>query len=219
MPGNDFSSRVLIAGLGNPGSEYRETRHNVGFMVLDRLAQRLPKKNFEEIHGCSSHYLKGTYAGRALFLQKPETYMNLSGEAVSPLMRKEGIGTDGLLVIYDDMDLEVGKLRIRRRGSSGGHNGIRSIIETTGTEDFARIRVGIGHRKGTGADYVLSPFEEDEKEIISRVLDAAADAVILILRRGLSQAMNEYNPRDYAVSEPDEEKPNEPLNNIKHQEV
>ena len=164
MPGNDFSSRVLIAGLGNPGSEYRETRHNVGFMVLDRLAQRLPKKNFEEIHGCSSHYLKGTYAGRALFLQKPETYMNLSGEAVAPLMRKEEIGTDGLLVIYDDMDLEVGKLRIRGRGSCGGHNGIRSIIETTGTENFARIRVGIGHRTGNGADYVLSPFEKDENE-------------------------------------------------------
>ena len=206
MPGNDFSSRVLIAGLGNPGSEYRETRHNVGFMVLDRLAQRLPKKNFEEIHGCSSHYLKGTYAGRALFLQKPETYMNLSGEAVAPLMRKEDIGTDGLLVIYDDMDLEVGKLRIRGRGSCGGHNGIRSIIETTGTENFARIRVGIGHRTGNGADYVLSPFEEDEKPVIDKVLEAAADAVILILRRGLSQAMNEYNPRDYAVSEPEEEK-------------
>ncbi|MBR4663786.1 MAG: aminoacyl-tRNA hydrolase [Lentisphaeria bacterium] len=205
MPGNDFSSRVLIAGLGNPGSEYRETRHNVGFMVLDRLAQRLPKKNFEEIHGCSSHYLKGTYAGRALFLQKPETFMNLSGEAVAPLMRKEEIGTDGLLVIYDDMDLEVGKLRIRGRGSCGGHNGIRSIIETTGTENFARIRVGIGHRTGNGADYVLSPFEEDEKPVIDKVLDAAADAVILILRRGLSQAMNEYNPRDYAVSEPEEE--------------
>ena len=205
MPGNDFSSRVLIAGLGNPGSEYRETRHNVGFMVLDRLAQRLPKKNFEEIHGCSSHYLKGTYAGRALFLQKPETYMNLSGEAVAPLLRKEEIGTDGLLVIYDDMDLEVGKLRIRGRGSCGGHNGIRSIIETTGTENFARIRVGIGHRTGNGADYVLSPFEEDEKPVIDKVLDAAADAVILILRRGLSQAMNEYNPRDYAVSEPEEE--------------
>ena len=195
----------IVPELGNPGSEYRETRHNVGFMVLDRLAQRLPKKNFEEIHGCSSHYLKGTYAGRALFLQKPETFMNLSGEAVAPLMRKEEIGTDGLLVIYDDMDLEVGKLRIRGRGSCGGHNGIRSIIETTGTENFARIRVGIGHRTGNGADYVLSPFEEDEKPVIDKVLDAAADAVILILRRGLSQAMNEYNPRDYAVSEPEEE--------------
>ena len=206
MPENDFESRVLIAGLGNPGTEYLETRHNVGFMVLDRLAQRVPKKNFEAVHGCSSHYLKGIYAGRPLFLQKPETYMKSSGEAVASLMRREEIGPESLLVIYDDMDLEVGKLRIRRKGSCGGHNGIRSIIEQTGTEGFARIRIGIGHRKGNGADYVLSPFEDDEKEIVNRVLDAAADAVILILRRGIGQAMNEYNPLDFAADTGAEEK-------------
>ena len=205
MPETDFESRVLVAGLGNPGAEYQGTRHNVGFMVLDRLAQRLPKKNFELIHGCSSHYLKGTYAGRPLFLQKPETYMNLSGEAVAALMRREEIGTEGLLVIYDDMDLEVGKLRIRRKGSCGGHNGIRSVIEQTGTENFARIRIGIGHRTGTGRDYVLSPFEESEKTIIESVLDAAADAVILILRRGIGQAMNEYNPLDFSADASAEE--------------
>ena len=199
MPGKELGSRVLIAGLGNPGTEYQDTRHNVGFMVLDHLVQHLPKKNFEAIHGCSSHYLQGTYAGRPLFLQKPETYMNLSGEAVSSLMRREGIGPEGLLVIYDDMDLAVGKLRIRGKGSCGGHNGIRSIIECVGTENFARIRIGIGHRKGTGADYVLSPFEDDEKEIVDRVVEAAAQAVILILRRGISQAMNEYNPLDWAA--------------------
>ena len=219
MPGGDFSSRVLIVGLGNPGTEYKGTRHNAGFMVLDRLAQRLPGKNFEAIHGCSSHYLKGTYAGRPLILQKPETFMNLSGEAVMPLMRKEGIEADGLLVIYDDMDLEVGKLRIRRNGSSGGHNGIKSIIDSTGTENFARIRIGIGHRKGTGADYVLSPFEEDEKATIDRVLEAAVEAVILILRRGLNQAMNEYNPRDYAGEAPDEANETNRSTISKHQEV
>ena len=204
MPETDFESRVLVAGLGNPGAEYQETRHNVGFMVLDLLAQRLPKKNFELIHGCSSHYLKGTYAGRPLFLQKPETYMNLSGEAVAGLMRREEIGPEGLLVIYDDMDLEVGKLRIRTKGSCGGHNGIRSVIEQTGTEKFARIRIGIGHRKGDGKDYVLSPFEDAEKEIIAKVLEAAADTVILILRRGIGPAMNEYNPLDFAPEEPEE---------------
>ena len=209
MPETDFESRVLVAGLGNPGAEYQGTRHNVGFMVLDRLAQRLPKKNFELIHGCSSHYLKGTYAGRPLFLQKPETYMNLSGEAVAALMRREEIGTEGLLVIYDDMDLEVGKLRIRRKGSCGGHNGIRSVIEQTGTENFARIRIGIGHRTGTGRDYVLSPFEESEKTVIERVLDAAADAVILILRRGIGPAMNEYNPLDFSADASAEEEVNE----------
>ena len=204
MPGKELGSRVLIVGLGNPGTEYQGTRHNVGFMVLDRLAQRLPKKNFVMIHGCSSHYLKGTYAGRALFLQKPETYMNLSGGAVAALMRREEIGPDGLLVIYDDMDLEVGKLRIREKGSCGGHNGIRSVIEHTGTEKFARIRIGIGHRKGTGADYVLSPFDDGEKPIADRVMEAAAGAVILSLRRGIGQAMNEYNPLDFAAETAEE---------------
>lgn len=205
MPGEDFGSRVLVAGLGNPGTEYEGTRHNVGFMVLDLLAKRLPQKSFELIHGCSSHYLKGSYAGRGLLLQKPETYMNLSGEAVAALMRREEIGPENLLVIYDDMDLEVGKLRIRSKGSCGGHNGIRSVIEQTGTEKFARIRIGIGHRKGNGKDYVLSPFEEAEKEIIGKVLEAAADAVILILRRGIGPAMNEYNPLDFAPADEDEE--------------
>ena len=218
MPGDDFGSRVLIVGLGNPGPEYRETRHNVGFMVLDHLMQRLPKKNFEMIHGCSSWYLKGSYAGRPLFLQKPETYMNLSGEAVIGLMRREEIGPEGLLVIYDDMDLEVGKLRIRKQGSCGGHNGIRSIIEHTGTENFARIRVGIGHRTGSGADYVLSPFSEEEKTIADRVMKAAADAVIMILRAGIGRTMNQYNPLDFAAETTDET--NETVEqHKKHQEV
>ena len=218
MPGDDFGSRVLIVGLGNPGPEYRETRHNVGFMVLDHLVQRLPKKNFEMMHGCSSWYLKGSYAGRPLFLQKPETYMNLSGEAVIGLMRREEIGPEGLLVIYDDMDLEVGRLRIRKQGSCGGHNGIRSIIEHTGTEKFARIRVGIGHRTGPGADYVLSAFSEEEKTIADRVMKAAADAVIMILRAGIGRAMNQYNPLDLAAETMDET--NETVEqHKKHQEV
>ena len=204
MPGKELGSRVLIVGLGNPGTEYQGTRHNVGFMVLDHLAKRLPNKNFVVVHGCSSHYLKGTYAGRPLFLQKPETYMNLSGEAVAALMRREEIGPDGLLVIYDDMDLEVGRLRIRGKGSCGGHNGIRSVIEHIGTENFARIRIGIGHRKGTGADYVLSPFEAEEKMVADRVMEAAAEAVILMMRRGISQAMNEYNPLDFAAETAEE---------------
>ena len=219
MAGKGFGTRVLIAGLGNPGTEYRDTRHNVGFMVLDRLAQRLPKKNFEEIHGCASHYLKGSYAGIALFLQKPETYMNLSGEAVISLMRREEIGPEGLLVIYDDMDLAVGRLRIRGKGSCGGHNGIRSIIEHIGTENFARIRIGIGHRRGTGADYVLSPFEEEEKPVMDRVLEAAAESVIVLLRRGLGAAMNEYNPQDFAEPKTEEDNESTVEQHNQHQEV
>ncbi|MBO7147574.1 MAG: aminoacyl-tRNA hydrolase [Lentisphaeria bacterium] len=202
---NDFSGRVMIVGLGNPGSEYAHTRHNVGFDVLDILAEKMPKKNFVQIHGCSSHYLKGTYAGHPLFLQKPETYMNLSGDAVSALMKREGIGPENLLIVYDDMDLELGKLRIREKGSSGGHNGIRSIISSIGTESFARIRIGIGHRnERSGADFVLSRFEPDDQKIMDRVMTAAADALIMILRRGIKQAMNQFNPLDLSV-ETDEE--------------
>ncbi|OQA86328.1 MAG: Peptidyl-tRNA hydrolase [Lentisphaerae bacterium ADurb.Bin242] len=198
--GNDLGNCVLIAGLGNPGAEYAGTRHNIGFMVLDRLAEHLPKKNFEEVHGCSSRYLRGTYAGRPLFLQKPETFMNLSGEAVAALMRREEIDPRELLVVYDDMDLELGRLRIRERGSCGGHNGIRSIIEHLGTDSFPRLRVGIGHRKdGNGVDHVLSPFEPEEQAVLEKVLSAASDALILILRRGIKQAMNSYNPLDFSA--------------------
>lgn len=143
-PGNDFTRCLLIAGLGNPGEEYSGTRHNMGFMVVDRLLAKLPK-NFEAVHGCSSRYWRGTYAGRTLLLQKPETYMNLSGDAVSALMRREGIEPGEIAVVYDDMDLELGRIRIRRSGSSGGHNGIKSIIGRLGTEAFPRIRIGIGH--------------------------------------------------------------------------
>ena len=139
-PGNDFTRCLLIAGLGNPGEEYSGTRHNMGFMVVDRLLAKLPK-NFEAVHGCSSRYWRGTYAGRALLLQKPETYMNLSGDAISALMRREGIEPGEIAVVYDDMDLELGRIRIRKNGSSGGHNGIKSIIGRLGTEAFPRIRI------------------------------------------------------------------------------
>lgn len=203
--GNMFAESVLIAGLGNPGSEYDRTRHNAGFMAVDEFAKKLPKKNFEEIHGCSSHYLKGTYAGSPLFLQKPETFMNLSGDAIVPLMKKEGISPKGLIVIYDDMDLELGKIRIREKGSCGGHNGMRSIIGNLGSESFARIRIGIGHHTGpSGADYVLSRFTAEEEVILAKVLDAVSNALVLTMRRGIRQAMNEFNALDLSVQEQDE---------------
>lgn len=203
--GNMFAESVLIAGLGNPGSEYDRTRHNAGFMAVDEFAKKLPKKNFEEIHGCSSHYLKGTYAGSPLFLQKPETFMNLSGDAIVPLMKKEGISPKGLIVIYDDMDLELGKIRIREKGSCGGHNGMRSIIGNLGSESFARIRIGIGHHTGpSGADYVLSRFSAEEEVILAKVLDAVSNALVLTMRRGIRQAMNEFNALDLSVQEQDE---------------
>ncbi len=197
--GTDFTRCLLIAGLGNPGTEYSGTRHNIGFMVVDKLLTRLPK-NFEVVHGCSSHYWRGTYAGKPLLLQKPETYMNLSGDAISALMRKNGIRPEEILVVYDDMDLELGRMRIRKNGSSGGHNGIKSIIEMTGTESFPRLRVGIGHGAGGrgGKDFVLSGFDQDETPVCEKVIEAAADALIMILRRGCTAAMNHYNSQDYS---------------------
>lgn len=211
--GNDFARCLLIAGLGNPGAEYSATRHNMGFMALDRLTARLPKQ-FEAVHGCSSHYLRGTYAGRTLLLQKPETYMNLSGDAVSALMRREGILPEEIVVVYDDMDLPLGRIRIRKNGSSGGHNGIKSIIERLGTESFPRMRIGIGHGKNGrgGADFVLSAFTVEEQKICEKVLDAAADALILLLRRGCSAAMNVYNSQDFSgeLSEAEKEQASEP---------
>ena len=176
-PGNDFTRCLLIAGLGNPGEEYSGTRHNMGFMVVDRLLAKLPK-NFEAVHGCSSRYWRGTYAGRTLLLQKPETYMNLSGDAVSALMRREGIEPGEIAVVYDDMDLELG-----------------------------RIRIGIGHGESGhgGADFVLSGFNEKEQPVCDRVIEAAADALILMLRRGCTAAMNVYNSQDYSEEKPEAE--------------
>lgn len=206
--GNESNIR-LIAGLGNPGDEYRSSRHNIGFMAVERLLAKMPK-GMEKIHIASSFVWKGVYAGRPLLMQTPLTYMNLSGEAIAPLMRSEGIKPSELLVIHDDMDLPLGRMRIRKNGSSGGHNGIKSIIEHLGSEDFARLRIGIGHsaKKSNTVDFVLSGFEGDDAELVSKMLDSAADAAILIMRRGFSVAMNGFNSLDLTPKESD---PAEPL--------
>lgn len=192
----------LIVGLGNPGKEYAGTRHNVGFAVVERLLGKLPK-SFERFHGYTSYYWSGNYAGSKLFVQMPQTYMNLSGEAVMPLAKANGITPEEILVIYDDMDLPLGKLRIRNNGGPGGHNGMKSIIAALNTEKFARMRIGIG-RGATGAgmaDYVLSAMTPEEQTVFDRTADGASDAVILALRRGLGMAANRYNGEDFGVSE------------------
>lgn len=200
---NNEAQYNLVVGLGNPGTEYAGTRHNAGFEVIDLLLKKVAGR-MEENHGCSSHYWKGNYAGRLLLLQKPETFMNLSGNAVAPLLAKNGLNAENLLVISDDVDLPLGKIRIRKSGSCGGHNGLRSIMEKVGTESFARLRIGIGHDfrgASQGAEYVLAPFEGKEKELFDSVAEKAAEAVVLILRRGLSFAMNSYNKLDLSVKE------------------
>ena len=192
----------LIVGLGNPESKYEGTRHNAGFMFAERLLTKLPRAFREHrIHGFQSYYWKGTYAGAPLIVQTPLTYMNLSGEAVAPLMRSEGIAPDEVLVVHDDMDIPLGRIRIRKGGGSAGHNGIKSLIEQIGSEGFQRIGVGHAESRGDVIDYVLSEFTEEERTVFDRVLSGAAEAAILILRRGIAMAMNQYNPRDFSADE------------------
>jgi peptidyl-tRNA hydrolase, PTH1 family len=182
----------LVVGLGNPGSRYADTRHNVGFMLVDRLAQRhgaaISKKQCSGLVGFAES------PGEKLCLAKPQTYMNLSGETVGCLMRYYKVPISGLLVVYDDRDLPLGRLRLRDGGGAGGHRGIESIIAVLGTQQFPRLRIGIGRPTEVDAvDHVLGRFSPDERPTVTATLDRAADAVEVALRDGLVRAMNEFN--------------------------
>ena len=184
----------VIAGLGNPDEKYQGTRHNVGFDVVDRLAEKyqiaVDTKKHRALIG------KGVVEGQKVILVKPQTYMNLSGESLRSLVEYYKIDPEKeLLVIYDDISLEVGQLRIRRKGSAGGHNGIKNIIANLGTSVFPRIKVGVGEKpKGYDlADYVLGHFSKVEQELMSEGYDNAVKAVELIVSDQMSEAMNEYN--------------------------
>lgn len=197
--GNLFSeSQVrLIAGLGNPGADYVGTRHNIGFMVLDALLARAGER-FEQRRGHQGLYWTGRLAGRTVFFLKPMTYMNLSGESVLSICRSENIFPNELMVVCDDLDIDLGKLRMRSRGSSAGHNGTQSIIDSLGSSDFTRLRIGIG-KASTGrntVDHVLSRFLGEEQEIVDKIVGLAADAVRLAIHRGVAAAMNAYNAKD-----------------------
>lgn len=183
----------LIVGLGNPGREYKETRHNAGFMLLDRLAQRLGEK-FTRLES-RALVTKATYQEQRLILAKPQTYMNESGKAVGALSRFYKVPLDNLLVIYDEVDLPLGTLRLRPGGGSAGQKGMRSIIDRLGSETFPRLRIGIGRPPGRmeAADYVLQKFSRSEAEIAAQMLDRAVDAVLVYVTAGLDKAMNMYN--------------------------
>ena len=186
----------IVAGLGNPGREYCNTRHNAGFMAIDALSGIMSGKSEEkEIHGGLLRQVR--CKGGIVSLVKPVTYMNLSGTTVSSFMRKKGIDTGGLLLVYDDMDIPLGRIRFCVGGGSAGHKGVDSVIKEVGTADFARLRIGIGRidKSPNKANYVLSEFTESERELFSKVIDMAAEAVKLLLYRGLQKAMNEYNGR------------------------
>ncbi|MDA8235809.1 MAG: aminoacyl-tRNA hydrolase [Clostridia bacterium] len=186
----------LIVGLGNPGSRYEATRHNVGFLVIDRLARELGvtvnKNQNQAMVG------QGRFGPDKVLLVKPQTYMNKSGEAVGSLAGYYKVEPEDVIVIYDDLDLEPGRLRIRAKGSAGGHNGIKSIISHLGTEEFPRIKVGIGRPVPgmNSADYVLGFINKEDWPVLDQALNSAMDAVKEIIQHGIIQAMNLYNRKN-----------------------
>ncbi len=190
-------SSHLIVGLGNPGDEYAATRHNIGFCVVDALAGKLGLA-FRAKRRLTSAVADVKDANGKLVLAKPLTFMNCSGDAVGALMQADGIGIERLLVVVDDADLELGQLRLRGNGSSGGHRGLASVIAAVGSEEFARLRVGIG-RGGRGGkilrDYVLEPFAKSEQEAVGEATSRAVEAAESWRRDGLQKAMNLVNTR------------------------
>lgn len=181
----------LIVGLGNPGREYENSRHNVGFRVIDELARR----HGGQVRDRTARSLTGRVplAERQLLLAKPQTMMNLSGQAVKALRAKHGVPLERTFIIHDELDLPFGRLRIRKGGSSAGNHGLDSIIASLGTPDFTRFRVGIGKPPGDGIDYVLSPFTPSEREQLPDVIARAADAVELAVQSGVERAMTDFN--------------------------
>jgi peptidyl-tRNA hydrolase, PTH1 family len=181
----------IIIGLGNPGPEYGKTRHNVGYRVADALGAlysiRILSRRAKSLVG------EGAVEGFETAIAKPETFMNNSGRATAALLEKYNSGLDDLLVVCDDFHLELGRLRVRRTGSSGGQKGLQSIIDTLGSQDFARLRIGIGEVRRDPVDFVLSRFSKAEEEVIGQAVDQAARACAVWARDGIEACMNEFN--------------------------
>lgn len=188
----------IIAGLGNPTREYEKTRHNVGFDTIDVLADKLntsvDEKKFKGLYG------KGIIAGEKVILLKPQTFMNLSGESIRAAADYYKIAPEEMIVIYDDISLEPGQLRIRLKGSAGGHNGIKNIIANLGTQDFPRIKVGVGAKppRMDLADYVLSRFGAGEQKLMDEAFGEAAEAAVMMMTDGAERAMNHFNAKKKA---------------------
>ncbi len=185
-------SKRLIVGLGNPGTEYSKTRHNVGFEVIDLLSEKLKikfKTKGEAVIGW------GSWKGWPLGLLKPLTYMNRSGLAVEKIVRSNKLGAKDIIVVLDDINLPVGKTRIRAGGGHGGHNGLEDIIDWLDDDSFPRLRIGIGSdfERGGQSNYVLSPFEDDERQAIDEAVSKAADAVLFFVSGGIETVMNQFN--------------------------
>ena len=181
----------VIVGLGNPGRRYTKTRHNIGFMVADNLAERYGiELRTKELYTAG----KGSMEGNTIVLVEPLTFMNRSGLAVKEVMKKYPLEPENLIVVHDDLDMDTGKLKIRKKGSSGGHRGIESIIGNLGTREFIRMKIGIGREEGVPAeDYVLRKFGKDQISLIKDAIVRASDAIAMIMRDGVDKAMNVFN--------------------------
>ena len=193
----------LVAGLGNPGEEYALSLHNLGFLTVDRLAERfgirVNRKDSRALIGV------GEINGHPVMLAKPQTFMNLSGTSLAPLMEKHSIGTDRLIVVYDELDLPWRSLRIKPKGSAAGHNGMKSVIGSLKTSDIVRVRMGIhpGHKLASGADFVLAPVKRSQREELDEFVGLAADAVRSIIAEGVAKAMTNYNRRAQGLTTED----------------
>ena len=191
---NSGSIEYIAVGLGNPGKKYENTRHNTGFIAIDKIAEK---------YGCNINRLKYNaltaecvIAGKKVLLMKPQTFMNLSGEAVTQAMNFYKIPAEKVVIIFDDISLDVGRMRIRRKGSDGGQRGVRSIIGLSGSENFPRIKIGIGEKPHSGwqlSDWVLSRFTKQELEALDKVTDNACKALEYIVSGNIDKAMSEYN--------------------------
>ena len=193
QPASEPLETFLIVGLGNPGKEYRGTRHNVGFMVLDQLAEDLGEA-FSRVQA-NSLVISTNRTGKRILLAKPHTFMNLSGQAVASLLKFYKVPTDHLLIVHDDIDLPLGTLRMRPGGGSAGQKGLISIIERLGTQEFPRLRVGVGRPPGQkeAADYVLQDFSKADREVLPFILKRAGEAALVFVDDGLEKAMNQFN--------------------------
>lgn len=194
------SQRIrLLVGLGNPGKDYRHTRHNAGFLAVDRIAETfaiaMDRRRFDVIMG------RGLVAGRDLILAKPQSYMNRSGPPVLRLAAYFKILCEEMLVVHDDIDLAFGRIKIKEKGGHGGHNGLRSLMDAFGGGDFARVRIGIGRSDAfTVTDHVLGRFGPAEVKALDQIVGKAGDAIVTILDKGIQEAMNRFNNRRVITS-------------------
>lgn len=182
---------ILIVGLGNPGKQYEQTRHNIGFDVIDYMANKynidVNREKFKGICG------EGFIENKKVILLKPLTYMNLSGESIRELANFYKLEDDEIIVVYDDISLDIGRLRIREKGSAGGHNGIKSIIQNIGGDKFPRVKVGVGQPKDNLVNHVLGKFSKEDREHIEKVIPVVSDAIVEIVKNDAKESMNKFN--------------------------